>query len=93
MGNNHAVAALHLSAQDSLTGIFLRVEHNGRTFEMPQFLVNTGGFYHTAVLGDVSEENGKTAILGVSMLQVADTTVFAVFIQLAPLCILTSHLR
>jgi alpha-L-arabinofuranosidase len=92
VSNHYAIARIHLATQDSLTGILLRVEAYGRTLEVPKHWVNTGSLHNATILGDVTEEHCQTAILGVSMLQVADTTVFSVCIEAFPLCILATHL-
>ena len=80
-GDDDAVAFLHLTAKDALAGIFLRVEDHGRTFEMPQTLVNTGCFYHTTVLCDISEKHGQSAILGVDMCDITDTAIGTVCVE------------
>ena len=93
VGNDDTVAALHLTAEDSLTGIFLRVEHHCGTFEVPQGFIHTGSLHHAAVLSDVAEEHGQSTILGVGMLKVADATVGAVSVQRGILLRLRTHLR
>ena len=81
MGDDHHVALLHLASEDALAGVFLRVEHHGRTREAPDAFVHTGGLHHAAVLGDVAEEHCQAAILGVGVLDGTDATVLAVGIQ------------
>ena len=93
MGDDNTVATLYLTAKDALAGVLLRVEDNSGAFEVPQRLVNAGGLYHAAVLGDVAKEDCQTAILCVGVLNVADTTVGAVFVEFTPLGTLTAHLR
>ena len=85
MGNHHAVTALHLSAKDSITGIFLRIEYHSRTFEVPEALIDTCSLHHTTVLSDIAEEYSKASILCVGMLEVTDTTIGTVGIESAPL--------
>ena len=81
MGNHHAVATLHLATEDALTSIFLRVEDDGRTFEVPQTLIDTSGLYDTTVLSDVAKEHSESAILRIGMIKVADTTIGAISIE------------
>ena len=81
MGDNHTVAALHLSAKNTLAGILLGVEADGGTLEVPQTLVYAGRLHHAAVLGDVAEEHGQTAILRVGMLNIAYAAVGTVKVE------------
>ena len=81
VGYDDTVALLHLSAENALTGIFLRVEHHSRTLKVPEALVNACRLHHTAVLGNVAEENGQSAVLGVSMRNVAYATFSTVGVQ------------
>ena len=41
---------------------------------MPEHWVYAGCLYYATVLGDVTEEHCQSAILGVGMFEVADTT-------------------
>ena len=93
VGDDNTVATLYLTAKDALTGVLLRVEDYGRSFKVPQLLIDAGGLYHTAVLGDVAKEDCQTAILCVGVLNVADTTAGTVFVEFTPLGTLTAHLR
>ena len=81
VGDDDAVALLHLPAKDALAGVLLRVEHHGRPFEVPQCLVDAGGLDHAAVLGDVAEEHGQSTVLGVGMLHVAYAAIRAVLVE------------
>ena len=93
VSDNHAVAFLHFSTQNALTGIFLRVKDNGRTFEVPQTLVDTGGLHHTAVLRNITEEHSHAAIFGIGMFDVTNAAIDAVGIKRLPLSILrTQHI-
>ena len=92
VSDDDTVAALHTSTQNALAGIFLRVEHHGRSLEVPQALIYTGGLHHAAVLGNVAKEHRQSAVLGVSMFKVADATVGTVLVKCAPLAVLTAHL-
>ena len=93
VGDHHAVATLHLTTEDALTGVFLRIEHHGRTLEMPQALIHASSLHHTAVVGNISEEHSESAVLRIGMLQVADTSIGAVGIECTPLLTLRTHLR
>ncbi len=93
VGNYHAVARLHLSAEYSLASVLLRVEAHGRTLEMPQRLVHAGRLHHASVFGDVAEEHGKSAVLRVGMFQTAYAAPGAVGVEALPLGVLTAHLR
>ena len=92
MGDYHTVASLNLAAEDTLTGIFLRVENLGRARELPQTLVHSGSLDHATVLSNISKEHGETAVLGVSVFEVTDATVGTVGVKLAPLRVLATHL-
>ena len=93
VSNNDTVAALHLTAENALTGIFLRVEHYGRALEMPDALVHSGSLNDTSVLRYITEKHSQTAVLSVCMLKIADATVGTVLVECAPLFFLTAHLR
>ena len=93
VGDHHAVAALHLTAEDALTGIFLRVEADGRTLEVPQCLIDAGGLHHTAVLGDIAKEHGQATVLGIGVGEVADAAPGAVGIEGGIIFALRAHLR
>ena len=45
---------------------------------MPEHWVNAGCLHYATVLGDIAKEHCQSAILGVSMLKIADTTLSAV---------------
>ena len=92
MGDYHAVACLDLSSENSLAGIILRIEHLGRTGEFPKTLIHTCCLDNATILGDITKEHSQTAILGICMFQIANTTIGTIFVQLAPLCVLTTHL-
>ena len=93
MGDDDAVALLHLAAKDTLTGIFLRVEHYGRTFEMPEALVDASRLDLTAILSDVAKEHGQSAVLRVGMFDVADAAVGTVRVKPIVVFVLRTHLR
>ena len=59
---------------------------------MPKHWIDTGCLYYTTILRDISEENGETTILGISVFQVTDTTILTIGIETLPLCILATHL-
>ena len=92
MGNYHTVALLYLTTKNALASIFLRVETDGRSFEVPQTFVNTSGLYHATVLCDITKEHGQSAILGVSVFEVANTTIGTIGIKCTPLFRLRTHL-
>ena len=92
MGNHHAIAFLHLATKNALASIFLRVEDDGRTFEVPQTFVNTCGLHHATILSDITKEHGQSAILGVSVFKVADATIGTIGIKCTPLFRLRAHL-
>ena len=92
MGNYHTVALLYFATQDSLAGIFLRVEADGRSFEVPKAFVNASGLHNTTVLSDITKEHGQSAILGVSVFEVADATIGTIGIKCTPLFRLRPHL-
>ena len=48
---------------------------------MPQALVNASRLDHTAILGDVAKEYSQAAILGIGVLQVANTTIGTIGIE------------
>ena len=81
MCNNHTVALLHLPSENTLAGIFLRVEHHGRTLEVPELGSHASGLHHAAVLCNITEEDSHTAIFGVGMLDVSDAPVLTVGIE------------
>ena len=67
VGNHYAVALIDFSAKDTLTGIFLRIEDNSRSLEVPQALVNTSSFHDATVLSDIAKKYSQSTVLGVSM--------------------------
>ena len=40
---------------------------------MPQGLIYTSGLHHATILCNIAKQHGQSAILGVSVLQIADT--------------------
>ena len=92
VGDDHAVARVNLAAENSLASVLLGVEANGWTLEVPKHWVYARSLHHTTILGDVAEEHCQATILGVSMLQVADTALLAVGVETLPLGILATHL-
>ena len=85
MSNHHAIAALHLATEDALTGVFLRVEADGRTLEVPQRLIDASSLHDTAILCDITKEHGQSAILRIGMFEVADATLSTIGIEGTPL--------
>ncbi len=81
-----------LAAEDTLTSIFLRIEYDSRALEMPELRSNACGLDYTAIDCNVAEEDCHATILGVGMLDVADTAVLTVGIERWPLSILRAHL-
>ena len=59
---------------------------------MPEHWVYAGCLHYATVLGDVTEEHCQSTILGVGMLQVADTTLGTVGVEILPLSVLATHL-
>ena len=72
VGDDDHVSALDLAAEDAFARRLLRVEDLGGAGELPYLLIDTGGLDDAAVLGDVTEEDTESAILGVGVLEVAD---------------------
>ena len=89
MGDDDAIAFLHTSAKNALASVFLRVEHHSGSAEVPQRLVDAGGLHNAAVLRNVAEEHGQSAILCIGMLQVANATLAAIGVE----CVVTLSLR
>ena len=93
VGDNHYVATLYFTAQDAFASSFLRVKHLGRTCKLPDAFVHSGSLHYTTVLGDVTLQYGQSAILAISVLQVADATVGTVSIELFVISILRTQLQ
>ena len=91
VGDNDAVARLHPSAQDALAGIFLTVEDDGWSLEVPKAGVNACGLHHASVLCYVAEEDCHATVLRVGMLDVAYATVCAVSVEAFPTSVLRPH--
>lgn len=83
VGDDHAVACVHLATENALAGVFLRVEAHGRSLKMPKLRSHAGRLHHATVLGDVSKQHGQSAILGIRVLQVANATVLPVGVGLS----------
>ena len=81
VGNHHAVAALHLAAKDALAGIFLRVKADSRAFKVPEALIDTSSLHDTAILCDITEEHGQSAILRIGMFEVTNATLGTIGIE------------
>ena len=59
---------------------------------MPQAFIHAGSLHYAAVLGNVTEEHGQSAILGIGMFDVTDAAIGTVGIKCPPLFRLTTHL-
>ena len=59
---------------------------------MPEHWVYSSCLHYATILGDVAEEHCQSAILGVGMLEVADTTLGAIGVKTLPLSVLATHL-
>ena len=90
--DDHTITRVHLATKDTLAGIFLRIEAYCWTLEMPKHRIHTSSLHDTTILCDITKENSKTTILGISMFEITDTTILSICIKTFPLCILTSHL-
>ena len=75
------IARLHALVQDALAGFFLAFADDRRTGEFEDRVVNTGGFYHAALLGEIAEQDSKAAILREGMLSGADDSFLAVGVE------------
>ena len=80
----NAVAALDLAAENSFAGVFLRIEHNSGSFEVPQRLINACRFHNAAVFGNVAEQHGQAAVFRVGVLNIANAAVGAVGVKRIP---------
>ena len=87
----HDIPGLHCTAEDTLYGSLLGVKDLCPSTETPDTLINTGCLHHTTVLGNVSEQNSKTAILGVSILERAYTTIGPVSVKRVICTVLRTH--
>ena len=91
MCDDYAVAFLYLAAEDAFASIFLRVEDNGRTFEVQKFWSNACSLYDATVLSDIAEEDSHAAVFHVGMFYVAYAAVFSVGVEFVPVCFLRTH--
>ena len=92
VGDDDDVAGLDSSAEDALAGVFLAVEDDGGTAEVPDTLIDAGGLDDAAVLGDVAEEHGEAAIARVGVLDVADAAGGAVGVVVGVVVLLGAEL-
>ncbi|MNQ48583.1 hypothetical protein D3C85_624650 [compost metagenome] len=81
VANDDDVAFFHFVGEDAAYGAVLAFEDLRVAFEHVDRLVDTGGFHHAAVQGDVAVEHGQAAFLRVSVLDTADAAVFTVVVQ------------
>ena len=93
VGDDDDVAALHLSAQDAVTGRFLGIEDLRRAGELPDGSIDTGRLHDAAVLGDVAAEHSQSAVLRIGVSDGPDAAVLPVGVQLLVIGFLGAHLR
>ena len=92
MSDDHHIATYHTAVQDTFTSIFLRIEHLGRTAEMPDAFVHSGRLHHATVLGNIPEQHGQATVLAVSMFHIADAPRSTVSVQRIVHLALRTHL-
>ena len=92
VGDDDAIARLHLTSENALTSVVLRIEDHGWTFEMPQFGSHTGCFHHTTILGDVAKEHCQTTVFRIGVFHIAYASRSTIGVKTGPLLILIAHL-
>ena len=88
---HHDIAAFHFSSEYAFASVFLRIEHLGRAFEVPDRLVHAGRFHHAPVLGYVAEEHCQPAVFRVCVLYVAYAAAGTVGVKRFPRTVLRTH--
>src|SRR5690606_11782765 len=64
--------------------IVLAFEDFRLTLEYQNGFIHTGGFYHTAIEGDVAVQNRQAAFFRIGVFDITDTAVFTVAVQRWP---------
>ena len=89
--DHHHVAGFHLTAQNTVAGLFLRFEYFGSSLEAENVFVHFGRFDDTAVLGDITEKYGQSTVFDISVFEIANTPFRTVGIELVVIVFLRAH--
>src|SRR5699024_5921218 len=84
VADDHHITGCDLLVEDAFDGGLLGLEHLGRAGEGPQLFLHTGGLDDRTVGGQVAEQHGQAAVLGVGVRDRADATLLPVGVQAVP---------
>ena len=88
--HNH-ITRNHFSAKDTFTSRILRIEYFCGTGKLPDTPIHTSRFDHATIQCDIPFQDSQAAVLGISMLDIADTSGDTVGIQFLIVGFLRSH--